>query len=372
MKSRFASAAALCFCTSAFAQSSITFFGVIDTGYASIKSSGAARVSGIVTGGSSTSRYGFRGVEDLGGGLTAGFWLESQVNSDTGAGTASGGGIDFTRRSTVSLSGRLGEFRLGRDFAPTYLNMISFDAWSQRGLGMIEYPGYSSAGVASFFRNSNGIAYFLPSSLGGIYGSVQYAFPEQSSAENSNGIANTALAATTKKTGSYAGARLGYASGPLNVSASYGAFIDAVRNISGMQYYASDYTIGNFGLSYDLGVVKPLVLFQRERIDGRENIPNFGLDTFAIGATAPVGTGQIRVSASKYNYKNSTNNFKKFSMGYVHDLSKRTALYADISHIRNNETGRASFGGLGGSIISPTPTSGGNSTGFSFGMKHSF
>src|SRR5260221_1860011 len=60
--------------------------------------------------GLSSGRFGFRGVEDLGGGLKAGFWLESDVNADTG--TFSSTGKFFQRRSTISLMGNFGEVRL--------------------------------------------------------------------------------------------------------------------------------------------------------------------------------------------------------------------------------------------------------------------
>ena len=77
-------------------------------------------------GGMSSSRLGFRGVEDLGGGLKASFWLEGALGPDTGLGGASFGNSSrttnayaFERRSTLSLSNQWGEVRLGRDYTPT-------------------------------------------------------------------------------------------------------------------------------------------------------------------------------------------------------------------------------------------------------------
>lgn len=68
-------------------------------------------VYGLANGGNSSSRLGFRGEEDLGGGLKAGFWLEGGINVDDG-----GTGFKFDRRSTVM--GNFGEVRLGRDKTP--------------------------------------------------------------------------------------------------------------------------------------------------------------------------------------------------------------------------------------------------------------
>ena len=89
----------------ASAQSSVTLFGVVDVGVRQVDN-GGVRQSQLSTDGLSSSRLGFRGVEDLGGGLKAGFWLESQVNADTGTTNAS---RFWHRRSTVSLiSERMG------------------------------------------------------------------------------------------------------------------------------------------------------------------------------------------------------------------------------------------------------------------------
>ena len=69
-------------------------------------------------------------LEDLGGGLAASFWLEAPLSTDDGAGS-----LAFTRRSTVSLSGRFGEIRLGRDRTANSLNDTIFDPFGGNGSG---------------------------------------------------------------------------------------------------------------------------------------------------------------------------------------------------------------------------------------------
>lgn len=69
----------------AVAQSSVTLFGVIDADMKYVKT-GDLKLKKLDSSGLSTSRFGVKGVEDLGGGLKAGFWLESEVATDTGAG----------------------------------------------------------------------------------------------------------------------------------------------------------------------------------------------------------------------------------------------------------------------------------------------
>lgn len=376
MKNKILSAVSLLACGMASTPAtSATLFGVVDAGIARYGATGGARATGLGSGGNGTSRLGLRGTEDLGGGWSAGFWLEGLLNNDVGAGATQATGLDFGRRATLSLSGRFGELRLGRDYAPTYLNMNQFDAWGQRGLGTVETTGSVRAGVGSYTRTTNGLAYFLPADLGGLYGTLQYAFGEQLSNKavvaDAAGLSTSAANAGTDRTGSYHGGRVGYARGPVDVSASYGVFQDAVRGV-GTAFYAGDYRIANLGASFDAGFVKPLFLYQRERIGGRNVLPDFRFETLALGATAPVGAGVWRAQAARYTPSGSRNAFAKYSLGYVHFLSKRTQLYGDVAQLRNKGTGTVALTNLGGSVNAPAPTPGGRSTGYMLGVKHTF
>src|SRR5690606_30779514 len=113
--------------------SSVTLFGIIDTGvgYVDNATAGGGNKWGLYTSGNATSRIGFRGVEDLGGGLKAGFWLEGEVFADDG----NAGGLNFKRRSTVGLEGNFGEVRLGRDLVAGYNKTSSYDLFGQTGIG---------------------------------------------------------------------------------------------------------------------------------------------------------------------------------------------------------------------------------------------
>src|SRR5690349_10846341 len=103
-------------------------FGIVDVNLQWFKADNDRHGFAVGNGGLSTSRLGFRGTEDLGGGMYAGFWLEASLNPDTGTGRTtntnnqvSGGGIAnagsagivFDRNSYVSLGGHWGEVRLG-------------------------------------------------------------------------------------------------------------------------------------------------------------------------------------------------------------------------------------------------------------------
>src|SRR4051812_6715713 len=110
----------------ASAQSSVTIFGVVDAAVQHVSGDGNGSITRMVAGSNSSSRLGFRGTEDLGGGMSAGFWLEAALQNDNGAGSgtntnnqvsgaaaaaAGGQGLTFGRRSIVSLAGNWGELR---------------------------------------------------------------------------------------------------------------------------------------------------------------------------------------------------------------------------------------------------------------------
>jgi predicted porin len=373
MKKTVIAVAALLSAGAALAQSSATIFGIVDSGVGRVQNAGSGHVTGVLAGGSSTSRMGFRGTEDLGGGMAAGFWLEGELQNDVG----NAGGFNFLRRSTVSLSGRLGEIRLGRDFTTSYLSMNPFDVWHQRGFGMLETFGPSLGGAAlSYQRISNAVGYFTPATLGGFYGSALYAFGEQQSnktvAASAAGLSTSAANATTNKTGDYTGGRVGYANGALDIALAYGVFKDVVRTV-GASSYADDYRIGNLAASYNLGFATPSMFLQQERMSGRGAVAGYGFDTYGIGVTVPLGAHALRAQYVRYDMKNSPNDIDKLAVGYVYNLSKRTWLYADIGLLKNKGTSAVTIGGVGNSAGTlPTPTPGGNSTGVAVGMRHAF
>ena len=190
----------------ASAQSSVTLFGVVDATVAHGSGSGigSSSKSQITNSGYNSSRIGFRGTEDLGGGMRAGFWVEGGMNNDEGTGLAAGGGMNWARRSTVSLLGGFGEVRLGRDYTPTFFNKTVFDPFGTNGLGSeLNVESTLGSGATTLVRASNMVSYFLPA-MGGIYGQVSVA-----AGENVPG-------------NKYLGGRIGYSGGPVNVAVAYG------------------------------------------------------------------------------------------------------------------------------------------------------
>lgn len=338
------------------AQSSVTAFGVLDMAGTYETASGGGHRTGLSSGGTGGSRLGFRGTEDLGGGLSAGFWLEGQLQPDIGTG-ASGGGLNFARRSTVSLSSNTwGELRLGRDFVPTWWNLALFDPFQARGGGTAH--AFNSFGFNEVY-NSNTVGYILPQNLGGLFGQFQYAFGEKSST------------ATNDKQGNASSGRLGYQNGPLTVAAAYTVF----KQVIGASDVAPiaigrDLKVGNIVATWDFGVIKPVVFYGQEKIQGGPS-GNNRLDSFLVGATAPVGAGEIRFAASRYDVRNSPNDFTKISLGYGYYLSKRTQVYTAVGRLNNKGNGTRSIAVESLATVVPT-IAGGSSTVFDIGIRHNF
>ena len=386
MKKSLVALAALALAGIASAQSSVTLFGVLDAGvsYNDTKSNLANGTSvkrsqwTQSTSGYNSSRLGFRGTEDLGGGLAASFWLEAGLGNDTGA--AGGGGTQlFNRRSTVSLSGAFGEVRIGRDYTPTFWNDTTFDPFGTNGVGSNVIFGAHLAPTATpasptspyadgnYVRASNTVGYFLPSNLGGFYGQVQYGLAEQVKTTGTN----------VSTAGRYVGGRFGYANGPLDVALAYGESTTNDLIVSNNKVKTA-----NLGASYDFGMVKAFTeLSQFKLASGIATtiVDNSKVNGLLIGATAPIGAGLIRASFStaRVSLPGADPRADKFALGYVHNLSKRTALYATYAHVNNknfgaNVPGISANAGTGSSPLAYGAGTPSSSNGYDFGIRHAF
>lgn len=363
MKKSLIALAVLVAAGAASAQSSVTLFGVVDASISRYSVSGGASQTALANSGYNSSRLGFRGTEDLGGGMSASFWLEGALSNDDGT----PGALQFQRRSTVSLAGRWGELRLGRDYTPTFWNDTQFDPFGTNGVGTNLISQARSSGTTATTkplaagigannpaatRASNSIGYFLPGNLGGFYGQAMYALHEQT--------------ATGQKAGRYAGARLGFAQGPFNVALAYGKTKGSNPTVAA----TPDVTTTNLGGQWDFGIAKLMGEYSRERyVVGNSTATAKG---YLIGGLVPVGSGEIRASYSrvKVDAAGPDPRSSKWALGYVHNLSKRTALYATIARISNTDGALMSFGPAGAAGV--TGIANASSSGYDFGVRHTF
>jgi predicted porin len=357
MKKSLVALAALAVVGAASAQSSVTLFGVVDANVGSYRN-GDASTTRMNTSGLSSSRLGFRGVEDLGGGMSAGFHLEAGINPDSGlgqgtntnnqvSGATTAGGLTFNRRSTLSLMGNFGEVRLGRDYTPGFRALTEFDPFGTLGVGQASNVSLNGAGVNAV-RASNAIAYLYND---GGFGAVKPGFYAQAQYR----LGENASTAANSKDGNGYGIRVGYAQGPLNVSAA----IDSSKSVA----QNSKYTQNNIAASYDLGVAKLMAIYGVNN----SGVANTRSKILTVGAHVPMGQGYIPVSYNVITTNTLTSaKANQFAIGYVYNLSKRSALYTTFSTLSNkNGAAFGVSGGLGG-VANKT------SSGIEFGVKHSF
>ena len=338
----------------ASAQSSVTLFGIVDATLQHVSNSGGTSVTRLTNSGYNSSRLGFRGTEDLGGGMSASFWLEAGLANDDGTGGATntnnqasgttGGktGLTFNRRSTVSLAGGWGEVRLGRDYTPQFWNLTVFDPFGTNGAGTTQTLNSIITGVTAV-RASNTIGYFLPGNLGGFYGQVQTYRGENA--------ASTATAGRDDGNGN--GLRLGWANGPFNVALA----------VSKTKYAAGDVKQNNIGGEWNFSVAKLQAHYSKDTngtLDGKG---------WLIGGLVPVGAGEIRLAYSRYRTDLAGDpTSKKLALGYVHNLSKRTAVYVTYARVNNSNGSNMSV--VPGVVGNPGVND--NSTGYDLGIRHSF
>ncbi len=344
--------------TGAFAQSTVTLFGVVDATVA-VGNGDVANKTQLTNSGYNSSRLGFKGVEDLGGGMQAGFWLEAGVNNDNGTGSATnvnnqtaGGaaagmngsqGLTFNRRSTVSLIGNFGEFRLGRDYTPNFWNLTMYDPFGTNGVGTTRaLTGAGAiAGNVMSVRASNTIAYLSPT-MGGFAAWGQLAMGEN--------LSNLAGGADT--VGNGAAIRVTYDMGPLSLGVAFNKTTIGANN---------DLSTTNIGGSYDMKVAKLMAFYQKDSasIAGSTDVTGY-----TLGALIPAGPGTARVSFANTDNGNSVKT-NQFSLGYVYDMSKRTSLYGTFASVNNS-------GGASAALNGAVTTVNGSSNGYDLGIKHSF
>jgi predicted porin len=334
-------------------QAPVTVFGVLDVAYQMNTASGAASQNLLINDGNTSSRFGFRGVEDLGGGLKASFHFEGAVAPTTGAGgstNVNNSGANFAsglfgRRSTVSLTGSWGELRAGRDYVPTFNNLtVAMHPFGTNGLGnagQLFYPVAAGGTTArTNVRASNSIAYLLPAGAGGLNGHFMVA----------QGL--TGATGASADNGNYLGGRLGYAAGPLSLAIASGQ----------TKYNTGDYSQSNFAINYKFGPAKLMYLYGKNEVGVTNTTVNM------IGTQYDLGSGQVRAAYTTLKADKVANDASQWTIGYVHDLSKRTALYGNYSVVTNDGVGKTFTVGDG---LAPT-NAGGNSTGAQIGIRHSF
>ncbi len=305
----------------AHAQSSVSAYGLIDLSLGQFQSAGGLKIKRLDSGNMSTSYIGFKGSEDLGGGLRANFQLESFIGVDTGgAGRVSGVDAFWARNANVSLSGGFGTIKLGRQGPPLFVSTLLFNAFG-------DSFGYSPA-IRQYYNApygtplvgdsgwNNAIGYSIPS-YGGLSATVMVAAGEG--------------AATSK--GKNVGANVLYFGGPVALTAAWqnvksqGVLGQSIATFPG---YASQ-TAYQVGGSFDAGVIKLFAQYGKIKTDATKDVTT---TNYNVGGKVPLGAGALlaQYGSSNIATEGTATELKSkiASFGYDYFLSKRTDIYAVV------------------------------------------
>jgi len=320
----------------AYAQSTVTLYGKVDLGLVMDSGSAAGksiRISSGVTGG---SRIGFKGVEDLGGGMKAAFQLETGYCADSAAGApnfCTGGNNFMGRQAHGDLTGAFGAISAGRQYSLGFNNLSTIDPFGTGFAGQV-----NNIVDPSGIRLNNSATYTTPT-IGGFNASAEVALGEQTGNWQAN-----------RETGG----ALTYASGP-----AYAGFtFYSVDNAAGNATARKNYLLGG---TYDFGIVKIHALGQKST-----GVANLDVLDLMAGVTVPLGGGALMASYIHHDdrYKPTNKDASQFGAGYLYPLSKRTSIYTAYAKI-NNEHG-AAF-----TVGNATEAGTGNKA-FNLGVVHNF
>ena len=306
--------------TAAFAQSSVTLYGRVNTTVERQEVVDAKTTCLF----NNTSRFGFKGTEDLGGGLKAVFQLESGFNSDTGASS----GAFFGRQSEVNLSGGFGAVRLGNFTPESYYATADYVSMHNHDTG-----NSSDAFYAYVMPSANKIAYRTPS-FGGLTVDAAVALHEQvTGGKNAFDLA------------------VNYNLGALALGAGYSKLGDVNQFAGRALYTFGAFTVGGY--------------IQRDEDAFRAN--GGKRNTFRLAGAYNLGASEFHVNVGRAGeYKNiNDSDATQYTVGYNYNLSKRTKVYGYYTRINNS---RAGTYGLNQSVVG----AGVDSNTLAVGIRHNF
>lgn len=304
--------------TAAFAQSSVTVFGRVNTTAEYQKNVAVEGKQKVLQ--NNASRLGFKGTEDLGGGLKANFFLEHRFNSDTGTAT----GDFWSGDSWVGLSGGFGNLRAGRLTSAAYYATADYVSLHNHDTGTSEDKLYTYLS-----QNKNTISYQTPS-FAGFVGEASISAGEGASEKNK--VLNVAG---------------NYDMGNLHLGAGYERQFDddkdnqfAVRAL----YELGAFTFGGY--------------YQRSDIEalGKRN-------AFRVAGMYTFGASEVHLNYGWAGKWSDVPNSKaqQYTVGYNYNLSKRTKVYAFYTRVDNKAN--VAYGTVGFGL---------DPSAFAVGVRHNF
>lgn len=332
-------AAMLASATSALAQSSVTIYGRADAGiYHQSRSNPGANQWTLS---SDTSYFGLRGSEDLGGGLSATFKLESQVDLSSGSSSSA----FFNREAYVGLSDRrLGTLQLGSMWGPSVWISGKSDAFGRAQLGAVQTLLQGANNRGNTFKFDNAVQYISPK-IGNVFGRAYI-----QAAEGATTGRNYALA-------------LDYTAGPAFLGLAFDSAQIAGSAVGLAAPAVRAKTLG-IGGAYNFGVARIHGYYQRNQIPGLD-----AASSINASAALPVGAGEFRLAVGRWSRPGDAD-ASRLALGYAHFLSKRTQVYGNFAVLKNGSRSTTMLFPI--SQDSAPAVAGQDVKAFGVGMRHMF
>lgn len=339
----------------AFAQSNVTVYGVADAYWAHGSGNGND-VNVVNSGGLAGSRLGFKGVEDLGGGLKAVFTLEYALAIDANAGV----GTAAARQQYVGLSGGFGTVVAGRLQTPGYNFGVKYDAHAASLFSPVgqlsDGANASISGRDALARQDNSLAYVSPS-FGGLTVVAAYTY-------GTGGEAVDAGVAGVEPQNIWA-LSADYDAGPLSIGFTHHNVND-FGNASGV-----DQTENALGVKYNFGMATLAASYQTQDVDTPAGTA-WDSKLWNLGARINAGSGSVGISYAQIKDDISNGKAKSWGLDYRHSLSKRTTAYVGYSRVSNNSNIAFGLGNVNSAPTTVAAGGNGKESQFAVGMSHSF
>lgn len=302
------------------AQTSVNLYGLVDAFVGTVKTthpdSGAGTATVVGSGGLATSFWGIGGSEDLGGGLKAIFALESFMRNDTGDAGSIAGEMFFARNAYVGFAGAFGQISVGRNTTPYFMSAILFNPLVDSFVLGPTMTHTFRGGVEGDTGMSNSVRLSTPT-VSGLRADLLWAAGDERDSPPGR-----------KRNRAFDGA-LFYESGPFAASFAWRKI-----DLSGTLVSGDDHEQRNLlaGASYDWKVLKLFAQYQDSKDSFAALAPDTDRRSWQLGAAVPFGTGNVLVSwaHSRRDGAGAGTSSKRATwvVGYDHDLSRRTDLYA--------------------------------------------
>lgn len=312
-------------CTSVMAQSSVTLYGRVNTSLERQKM-GDTTTTGLFN---NSSRVGFKGVEDLGSGLKAGFQLEAGFGSDDGSGP-----LTFKRISEVNLSGNFGTVRIGNFFPESYFATADYISMHNHDTGSSSDAFYYDPVWFGTLGTANKVAYRTPT-FNGFNAEAAVLFHEK--AKNTNNKYGFDLAAN-------------YERGALGLGAGYSS-VDSNYQLG----LRANYTFGPFVVGAH---------YQRNKDDNQIVATGAGTrNNVRLSGMYTMGASEFHVNFGHVNKWSNVadSSANQFTLGYNYNLSKRTKVYTFYTKVANK---------AGASYM--TDANGADFSSLAVGVRHNF